>query len=192
MRILIIQGHPDGCARHFCHALARAYAEGARNGGHEVAEIDIGMLDFAFLRSKSEWECGTLPPQLAAAQAAIGRAEHIVIVFPLWLGGMPAALKGFFEQVLRPGFAVPAQGPDVRARMLAGRSARVVVTMGMPAAVYRWYFFAHGLRLLKRSILGLVGIAPVREAVVGSVEGLTRKQQFIWLARLRAWGRAAV
>jgi len=115
-----------------------------------------------------------------------------VIVYPLWLGGMPAVLKGFLEQVMRPGFAVPADRASLSARLLAGRSARVVVTMGMPAVVYRWYFFAHGLRLLKRNILGLIGIAPVRDAVVGSVENLTRKQRIVWLRRLRSWGKAAV
>ena len=36
--------------------------------------------------------------------------EHLVIVFPLWLGDMPAVLKGFFEQVLRPGFAIGEAG----------------------------------------------------------------------------------
>jgi putative NADPH-quinone reductase len=192
MRVLIIQGHPDRCAWHFCHALADAYAEGARSAGHAVEWIDIGMLDFAFLRSQEEWQHATLPPALAEAQAAIKRADHLVIVYPLWLGGMPAALKGFLEQVMRPGFAVPADRPSLSARLLAGRSARVVVTMGMPAVVYRWYFFAHGLRLLKRNILGLIGIAPVRDAVVGSVENLTRKQRIVWLRRLRSWGKAAV
>ena len=39
------------------------------------------------------------------AQRAIASAEHIVIFFPLWLGTMPALLKAFLEQVLRPGFA---------------------------------------------------------------------------------------
>jgi len=192
MRVLIIQGHPDGCAQHFCHALADAYAEGARSAGHEVEWVDIGVLDFAFLRSQEEWKHAVLPPALVDAQAAIARAEHLVIVYPLWLGGMPAALKGFLEQVMRPGFAVPADGPNLRAKLLAGRSARVVVTMGMPALVYRWYFLAHGLRLLKRNILGLIGIAPVRDAIVGSVENLTRKQRIVWLRRLRTWGRAAV
>jgi len=28
--------------------------------------------------------------------------------------------------------------------LLAGRSARLVVTMGMQALIYRWYFQAHG------------------------------------------------
>jgi putative NADPH-quinone reductase len=31
-----------------------------------------------------------------------------VIIYPLWLGAMPALLKGFFEQVFRPGFATLA------------------------------------------------------------------------------------
>ena len=30
---------------------------------------------------------------------------HLIILVPLWLGAMPAVLKPFFEQTLRPGFA---------------------------------------------------------------------------------------
>ena len=32
-------------------------------------------------------------------------------IFPLWMGDMPAELKGFFEQVLRPGFALGESKP---------------------------------------------------------------------------------
>jgi putative NADPH-quinone reductase len=35
-RILILQGHPEPSARHLCHALAEAYAEGAQGAGHEI------------------------------------------------------------------------------------------------------------------------------------------------------------
>jgi putative NADPH-quinone reductase len=52
---------------------------------------------------------------------------------------------------------------------MRGRSARVIVTMGMPALIYRWYYGAHGLKNLKRNILRFVGFAPVRDTVVGSV-----------------------
>lgn len=44
--------------------------------------------------------------QAHPAQDGIGWAEHIVFFFPLWLGDMPASLKGFLEQVARPGFAI--------------------------------------------------------------------------------------
>lgn len=50
---------------------------------------------------------------------------------------MPALLKAFFEQALRPGFAMSTSAKGGWTKLLSGRSARVVVTMGMPAFVYR-------------------------------------------------------
>jgi putative NADPH-quinone reductase len=55
---------------------------------------------------------------------------------------MPALLKGFFERALRPGFAMALTPRGGWSKMLSGRSAWVVVTMGMPGFVYRWYFGA--------------------------------------------------
>jgi putative NADPH-quinone reductase len=189
-RILILQGHPDATHPHFCHALADAYVAGAEAAGHEVRRLDIATLEFPLLRSKAEWDEGPLPTVLTAAQADIGWAEHLVLLFPLWLGGMPALMKGFLEQVARPGFAMSrfTEG-ELPKKLLAGRSARVVVTMGMPALVYRWYFRAHSLKALERNILGFVGIAPIHETLVGTVEGLSDKQREAWLGKLRRLGR---
>ena len=44
-RILLIQGHPDATRAHLCHALADAYAEGAREAGHLVALFPRWLLD---------------------------------------------------------------------------------------------------------------------------------------------------
>jgi putative NADPH-quinone reductase len=108
------------------------------------------------------------------------------------MGDMPALLKGFLEQVLRPGFALTeVDGASFGHKALQGRSARVVVTMGMPALVYRWYFRAHSVRALERNILGLVGIAPVRETLVGQIDGLDDAARQAWLKRLEALGRRA-
>lgn len=164
-KILVIQGHPDPAGGHFGHALAEVYAEAAREAGHEVESLNVASLDFPLLRSKEEWEdAATLPPALLPAQLAISRAEHLVFFFPLWLGGMPALLKGFLEQVARPGFALskPSTGALPR-KLLKGRSARLVVTMGMPAMIYRWFYLAHALKALERNILGFVGIGPIRK-----------------------------
>jgi len=51
--------------------------------------------------------------------------------------------------------------------LLAGRSARIIVTMGMPVLLYRWYFGAYGVRGFERSILSFAGIKPVRESFYG-------------------------
>ena len=105
--------------------------------------------------------------------------------YPLWLGGMPALLKGFLEQVLRPGFAFSMD--KASAKKLKGRTARIVVTMGMPALIYRWYFGAHGLKMLKRSILGFCGIGPVGSTLFGAVEGNPRGRDAA-LAKMRVLG----
>ena len=85
----------------------------------------------------------------------------------------PALLKGFLEQVARSGFAIgPMQAQAMPQKLLPGRWARLVVTMGMPALVYRWHFRAHSLKALERNILGFVGISPIDETLIGQVEGL--------------------
>jgi putative NADPH-quinone reductase len=188
-RVLIIQGHPDSKAPRFCHALAESYAEGARQAGVELRRIDIATLPFALLRSKDEWESGAPPDIVRHCQDDIRWAEHLVIIYPLWLGGMPALLKGFFEQVFRPGFAICQVGDKGRWRkLLKGKSTRIIVTMGMPALLYRWYFGAHSLKSLERNILAFCGIGPIRETLIGMVESRNESRRRKWLGRLHKLG----
>ena len=187
-----MQGHPDPRGGHFGHALAQAYAGAAEAAGHEVRILTVARLKFRLLRSAEEFEHGTPPPDIARAQRTLRWAEHLVVFFPLWLGTMPAALKGFLEQVFRPGFAMDfGGGGRFPRRLLAGRSAHVVVTMGMPGLVYRWLFQAHGVRGLERSILGFSGFKPVRESLVGMVGGPDAKPRRQWLKQMAALGRLA-
>ena len=133
-----------------------------------------------------------MPPALLPAQEAIRWADHLVFFFPLWLGGMPALLKGFLEQVAREGFAFAKDAKNPMAtKLLKGRSARLVVTMGMPAVVYRFYFRAHSVKALERSILGMVGIAPIHETLIGLVEAMDDKARAKWFDKLRELGRQA-
>lgn len=191
-KILILNGHPDPNSKGLCHALADAYAEGAGTSGHDVERIDVATIDFGFLRSQAEFEKGTTAPVIAAAQEKIRTADHLVIVFPLWLGDMPAVLKAFLEQTLRPGFAFTYRPSGFPIKHLGGRSARIIVTMGMPALVYRWYFRAHGLKNLKRNILRFVGFAPVRDTILGGVGTASRQSIERRVEQVRELGRGAL
>ena len=192
-QILLIQGHPDKSQPHFAHALASSYRAGAEEAGYFVRQINVAELDFPLLRSQHEWEKGVLPASLESAQVDIAWAQHIVFFFPLWLGDMPALLKGFLEQVARPGFAFTREvgGSPWGKKALTGRSARVVVTMGMPALVYRWYFRAHSIKSLERNILGFVGIAPVHETLIGQAGDMKAPDAAKWLAKLKRLGARA-
>ena len=191
-QVLLIQGHPDPAGGHLCHALAQAYAEGARQAGHEVRTLDVAQLDFPLLRSQHAWLHEPLPAALLPAQEAIRWADHMVFFFPLWLGGMPALLKGFLEQVAREGFAFAKDAKNpMGTKLLKGRSARLVDTMGMPAVVYRYYFRAHSIKALERNILGFVGIGPIDETLIGLVEAIDDKARAKWFDKLRELGRQA-
>lgn len=189
-RILLIQGHPDASQLHLCHALASSYADGAEGAGHAVKHVNVAELDFPLLRSQIDFETGSTPASLKPVQADFLWAEHLVIFFPLWAGDMPALLKGFFEQVMRPSFS----GEHVSffdKKILSGRSARVVVTMGMPAVIYRWYFRAHSVKSLERNLLGIVGIAPVHETLIGLTGNLKAEDATKWLNKLKGLGALA-
>jgi putative NADPH-quinone reductase len=190
-RITILQAHPDAAGGHLCHALADAYEKGATEAGHEVRKLDIARLPFPLLRSQAEF---TSPPQsrdIEKAQETIRWGQHLLIVFPLWHGTMPALLKAFLEQVFRPGFALDYGTRGFPKKLLGGRSARIVVTMGMPVVLYRWYFRAHGLRGLERSILAVAGIKPIRESLFGRVEAVGNTTRRRWLDDMAEHGRRA-
>lgn len=188
-RITIIDGHPDPAPERFVHALADAYAKSAEEAGHQVRRIELANLEFPLLRSAADWQ-KSAPTAIKHAQDDIRWADHLVILYPLWLGDVPALLKGFLEQVARPGFAIAQADRALPAKLLKGRSARIIVTMGMPGLFYRLVVRAHSLKSLERNILGFSGIAPVSHSIVGNVEGSNgyRKK---WLRRVAKLGATA-
>jgi putative NADPH-quinone reductase len=188
-RILIIDGHPDSRDGRYVHALSKAYCDGARLAGHEVRSIIVSEVEFPLLRTATDYQSGEPSASIRECQELLKWAEHLVILFPLWLGSMPALLKGFLEQALRPGFAFSEpDGPGLPKRLLSGRSARIIVTMGMPALFYRWYFRAHSLKSLQRNILRFCGFRPVNACVVGMVESMSQAQRGEWLAKVQQLG----
>lgn len=190
-RILVLNGHPDGNPARFAQGLADAYAEGAREAGSEVEILKIADLGLPPLKSREEWEKGTPPAAVATVQAAITRADHLVVIYPLWLDSMPAALKAMFEQTFRSGFALDMGERGKWPGRLRGKSARVIVTMGMPASVYRWFFRAHSLRSLERNILRFAGLSPVHSTIIGNVEGSAAQREG-WLRKIRDMGARGV
>jgi putative NADPH-quinone reductase len=148
----------------------------------------VARLELPLLRTQEEFTKGPVPPSLVEAQQDLRWAEHWLILFPLWHAYLPASLKGFVEQVMRPGFAL-GYAERFPKKLLTGRSARVVVTMGMPALIYRLWFGAHGVRALRRGVLELAGLSPVRTTLFGSVEAVSAARHSSWIAEMRELGK---
>jgi putative NADPH-quinone reductase len=187
--ILIIQGHPDPLHDHLGHALAASYEKGARESAFEVRTISVANIEFPLLRTYDDFYKTKPIPVIRECQEDIRWADHLVIVYPLWMGSMPALLKAFFEQVFRPGFAMqPIDGGEKWNRLLKGKSAHIVVTMGMPAFIYRWFYRAHSVKSLERNILKFTGIGPINESLIGMVEGSAAHRER-WLDKMFVLGK---
>lgn len=189
-RILVILGHPARDS--FCAALADSYVEGAKAAGNELESIALGNLSFDPVLHNGYAKIQELEPDLVAAQAAIARAQHIVFIYPIWWGAMPALLKGFIDRVFLPGFAFKYRDDSIFwDRLLAGRSAQLLVTMDTPPWYFRWLYRMPGHNQMKRTILEFSGIKPVSISSFGPIRGSSEQQRNKWLARVHAYGRQA-
>lgn len=187
-RILVVIGHPRQDT--FCEALGEAYARGARSAGHEVELLALSRLQFDPILREAYVRVQPLEPDLEKAHAAMLAADHLVLVFPLWLGAMPAILKGFLERILQPDIIGPAKAGKF-VHVLEGKSARVIMTMGMPGVVYRWWYGAHALQALKRNVLEFMGVSPVKSSLYGMIEQVGAEKRRQWLDEVEELGRQA-
>ncbi|CAN7700791.1 NAD(P)H-dependent oxidoreductase [Pseudomonas sp. GL-B-26] len=184
-RILVILGHP--ASNSFCGALAERYAQSAARAGHEVRQLFLGAMDFDPVLREGYQQVQPLEADLRRAQADIVWAEHLTLVYPIWWGGIPALLKGFFDRVFLPGFAFKyREGKAFPEKLLHGRSAHLLVTMDTPPWYYRWIYRMPGLHQVRKTTLAFCGIEPQRTLTFGPILGSSADQRETWLLQAQA------
>jgi NAD(P)H dehydrogenase (quinone) len=187
MRILLILGHPDPAS--YCAALAQSYAAAATAAGHELRRLDLHTLDFDPVLHAGYHGTQPLEPDLQRAQDDIRWAEHLVWVYPVWWGGLPALLKGFLDRVLQPGFGFRyRRHSSLWDRLLSGRSARLITTLDTPGWYFRWVWGAPAHRQMRHTVLGFCGIRPVRLTALAPIRGSAPAQRQRWLDHVSALG----
>lgn len=190
MRIMIVVGHPQ--KNTFCEALGNAYGTGAESAGHDVKLFHLAEMHFDPILHEGYRREQALEPDLRAAYECLAACDHLVLVFPLWCGDMPALLKGFIERILQPDLIARADTENaMNWSIFKNKSARIVMTMGMPVSIYRFWYGGHALKLLTRNILNFIGIKPVRHTLFGMV-GTTKPQaRDRWIEQIREAGKNA-
>lgn len=181
--VLIILGHPAPSS--FGQSIAKRYQTEAQSAGHTVQTIQLSQLLFdPVLRQGYKGQQG-LEPDLQRAQSQIQWADEIVLIFPIWWGGMPALLKGFLDRTLLPGFAFKYEpaGKGLEA-LLKGRTARVIMTMDTPRWIDRWLYGSPVIRQLRMPILRFCGIRLTHSLYLAPVIKSTEEQRNAWLGKV--------
>ncbi len=185
MRYLLIDGHP--AQDRLSAQLLKVYAE-ALPADAEITRIAVRDLGFdpvlhAGYAQRQPWES-----DLERAAQAIDAADHVVFAFPMWWGGTPALLKGFIDRLFQPHFAFRYRdkGPWWD-KLLAGRSADVLITLDTPPWYLRIGYGSAVVRQWKQQILEYSGFKPVRVHLFGPTrEGNADRNLAKWQARVGA------
>jgi NAD(P)H dehydrogenase (quinone) len=168
-KILVISGHPNPDS--FNYSLAESYKKGAEKTDCEVEILSIGELKFNPNLEYGYQKRMELEPDLIMAQKKIKLADHIVWIFPLWWGTMPAIMKGFIDRIFLPDFAFKQiDGSLISKKLLVGKTARIICTMDYPVWYYKFVMMEPGTRVLKNMILKYVGIKTIGTTYIAPVK----------------------
>lgn len=146
MHTLIVHAHPEPSS--FSAALRNVAAETLSSEGHTVEVSDLyaegfnpvaGRHDFTDVLDPARFhyqaeqqhaaDSDTFCAEIRREQERVERADLLVLTFPLWWGGPPAILKGWFERVLAYGFAYE-DGKRFDSGFFRGRTAILGLVTG--------------------------------------------------------------
>lgn len=104
MQVAVIYAHPD--PNSFNGAILKRVVQALEDGKHSYTVIDLYKEQFnpvlVFNEKKRRSDLKN-DPETAKYRSIIKNADHLILIYPLWWGGMPAILKvsltGYLSQV---------------------------------------------------------------------------------------------
>lgn len=187
-KILIINGHPD--KESFNDGLSASYKAGAKKSNAEIKEINIRELNFNPNLQFGYRKRTELEPDLLEAQEKLKWADHLVWIYPVWWGAVPAIMKGFLDRVLLPGFAFNKKVDSLWwDKYFTGKTARIICTLDQPAWYYRWVYGRPSHNAMKKSTLNFIGVKKVRITTIGPIKLSKEDFRSKWLKKVEKLGQ---
>ncbi|MBX7096065.1 MAG: NAD(P)H-dependent oxidoreductase [Flavobacteriales bacterium] len=184
-KILIINGNPRKDS--FSDAIALRYKNGA---GDSCKILNLHELNFDPVLHTGYKSQQNMEQDLIQAQQLISEAEHIVWVFPIWWGEMPALLKGFIDRVFLPGFAFKyKKDSPMWDKLLKGRSTELIVTMDAPVWHHVLFNRSHGTKAFKKFTLEFCGFRFLGTTRMGSMRFSNEQMRELFLNKVQTLAR---
>ncbi len=166
MKKLIITANPS--SKGFTHTIAEKYIQLSKKKWDETELLNLYTTelrqDFLTYEDKEDmWTDVTVKK----IQAKISWADELVFIFPIWWWDAPAILKNFLDCNFTPGFAFKYVGWKW-VWLLNGKSARIIVTSGVPSFVYKILF--HIQFFWKLSRIGFCWLKQKSFTVFGNID----------------------
>ena len=75
----------------YCEALGKSYLRGAESSGHSAKLFILADMNFDAILREGYRRLQPLEPDLVTAHETLLACDHMVLIFPLWCGDMPAS-----------------------------------------------------------------------------------------------------
>ena len=182
MKFHIIIDHP--WEKSFNHSVLGAFTDGINPKHHEIDILDLNKEKFNPILTENELALYSqgkyLDPKVKEYQDRLMQADYLVLIFPIWWLIMPAALKGWMDKVLLPGFAFTKdQVPKPSLGHIQG--ATIFTTTGMPDDYHRSEYNNALEWVLGKGTLKFCGIDPVEWLNFGDTGFVSREKHIEWL-----------
>lgn len=161
---LIVVSHP--LPESLTAAVARQVGAGLAQGGHsfEIADLTAEGFDPRFTANDVavHLKQAHVDTAVAAEQARIGRADALVLVYPVYWWSFPALLKGWIDRVFINGWAYEEMPDGQIVRKLGHLPIHLVAIGGADLRTYARHGYFGAMRTqIDHGIFGYCG-APVR------------------------------
>lgn len=187
-RILIINGHPD--QESFNFGISDAYKKGALKSNAQIDELNIRELNFNPNLQFGYRKRTELEPDLVRAQNKLIWADHLVWIYPVWWGSLPAILKGFIDRVFLPGFAFNKRKDSLWwDRYFIRKTARIICTLDQPPWFYRLVYKSPSHNAMKKGTLHFIGVKKVKITSIGPIRLSKEKFRMKWLNKIERLGQ---
>ncbi len=132
MRAFVVFAHP--AAESYSAALHKVVVDTISRRGWEIDDCDLYAENFTPVLSAEERrgyhdEPGNIEPVREYVRR-LTSADALILVYPVWIFGFPAILKGFFDRVCVPGVSFRLENGKVYPNLTQIRKLAAVTTYG--------------------------------------------------------------
>ncbi len=169
MHILVVMTHPAGSS--LTRSIASAIVDAGAARGHTVELVDLVAEGFDPVFGPADHAAftaaGATPPDVRQEQQRIDRADHLVLVHPVYWWSMPAVLKGWIDRLFVSGWAFEEDADGGIVKKLGRLNVHLIALAGASAATYAKHGYRNAMRAqIYHGIFDFCGAPVVTSEIV--------------------------
>ncbi len=169
MHILVVMAHPAGPS--LTRSVASSFLDAGAALGHTVELVDLVAEGFDPVFGPADHAAftaaGPTSPDVRREQQRIDRADHLILVYPVYWWSLPAVLKGWIDRVFVSGWAFEEGFDGGIVKKLGRLNVHLIALAGASAATYAKHGYRDAMRAqIDHGIFDFCGATVVTSELV--------------------------